>query len=60
MIMIRMIVGLILIMGAVGQEDFAMEVGTQGPPLIQTLAIVLLGVGIIASAVPKLVRQGTK
>lgn len=58
--MIRMIIGLVFIMGAVGQEDFAMDVGTQAPPLMQTVVIVLFGLGIIASAVPKLIRQGTK
>lgn len=58
--MIRMIVGLIFIMGAVGQEDFAMDVGTQAPPLIQTAIIVLFGLAVMASAVPKLIRQGTK
>lgn len=58
--MIRMIIGLVFIMGAVGQEDFAMDVGTQAPPLMQTVVIVLFGLGIIVSAVPKLIRQGTK
>tara|TARA_B110000977_G_C11024091_1_gene472494 strand:+ start:161 stop:304 length:144 start_codon:yes stop_codon:yes gene_type:complete len=47
-------------MGAVGQEDFAMDVGTQAPPLIQTAIIVLFGLAVMASAVPKLIRQGTK
>jgi|TARA_R110001592_G_scaffold330921_1_gene613348 hypothetical protein len=46
-----------LVMGAVGNDDFAMEAGLIPPPLWETAFLSLLGLAIAASAIPKIQRQ---
>ena len=41
--MIRIVLGLLLIMGAVGSQDYAIEAGIMGPPLIETVLYGSLG-----------------
>jgi len=56
--MIRFILGIFIVLGTVGADDFATEAGIQGPPLMQTLFWCIVGVALISSAIPKLIRQG--
>ena len=56
--MIRFILGIFIVLGTVGADDFATEAGIQGPPLMQTLFWCLLGIALVGSAIPKLIRQG--
>lgn len=55
--MIRLITGFLIIMGAVGADDFAMETGIVPPPLMQTFLLCMLGFALIGWAMPKLIRQ---
>lgn len=55
--MIRFITGLLIVMGAVGAEDYALEAGIQGPPLLQTLSLAAIGLALMFWAVPKLTRN---
>lgn len=41
--MIRFIVGFLLVFGALGNQDFAMEAGLTPPPLIETIVLSLIG-----------------
>ena len=54
--MIRFILGMLILMGAVGQDDYAMEAGITAPPLMQTL-LALFGLGLMFWALPKLIDQ---
>ena len=56
--MIRVILGIFIIFGTVGADDFATEAGIQRPPIMQTIFWCLVGVALISSAIPKLIRQG--
>lgn len=44
--MIRVMLGLLIVFGAVGADDFAMESGTEFPPLSQTISLCLLGLAL--------------
>jgi hypothetical protein len=55
--MIRFVLGLFIIMGAVGADDFALEAGTQPPALLQTIFLCTIGIGLMLWAMPKLARQ---
>ena len=55
--MIRFILGMLILMGAVGQDDYAMEAGITAPPLMQTLLLALFGLGLMFWALPKLIEQ---
>tara|TARA_A100001011_G_scaffold400783_1_gene518741 strand:- start:3081 stop:3251 length:171 start_codon:yes stop_codon:yes gene_type:complete len=55
--MIRFCLGLFIIIGAVGADDFAMEAGTMPPPLMQTMGLCALGLALMAWALPKLTRE---
>jgi hypothetical protein len=55
--MIRILIGMFLVMGAVGNDDFAMQAGLIPPPLWETAFLSLLGLAIAASAIPKIQRQ---
>lgn len=51
--MIRIVLGLLLLMGAIGSQDYAVEAGIMGPPLIETalysiLGIALMGWGVVS------------
>lgn len=41
--MIRIILGILILAGAVGADDYAMAAGTTPPALIQTLVLSLAG-----------------
>ena len=56
--MIRFILGLFILFGAVGAEDYAHEAGIAAPPLMQTLLLCLLGLSLMAWAIPKLATMG--
>ena len=45
--MIRFLIGLFIVMGAVGADDFAMQTGGPFPPLSQTLGLSLLGLALM-------------
>ena len=57
--MIRFGLGLFIIMGAVGADDFAMETGTAFPPIWQTLGLCGLGFALMLWALPKLTRESS-
>lgn len=57
--MIRFCLGLFIIMGAVGADDFAMETGTAFPPIWQTLGLCALGFALMLWALPKLTRESS-
>jgi len=44
-------------MGAVGNDDFAMEAGLTAPPLLQTFLLAMFGLGLMLWALPKLIAQ---
>jgi len=44
--MIRIMLGFLIVFGAVGADDFAMESGTEFPPLSQTISLCLLGLAL--------------
>ena len=48
---------MLILMGAVGQDDYAMEAGITAPPLMQTLLLALFGLGLMFWALPKLIDQ---
>lgn len=52
--MIRFVLGLFILFGAVGADDYAIEAGIQGPPIMQTVLLSLLGLSLMAWALPKL------
>ena len=56
--MIRIFIGFFMVIGSVGTQDLAMEMGVAGPPLYETMLYCLIGIVIAGSAVPKLIRQG--
>ena len=57
--MIRFCLGLFIIMGAVGADDFAMETGTAFPPIWQTIGLCALGFALMLWALPKLTRESS-
>lgn len=52
--MIRFVLGLFIVLGAVGAEDYAYETGSALPPMAQTLFLVVVGLAIAASGVRRL------
>ena len=55
--MIRFFIGLVIIFGAVGADDFAHEAGLTPPPLWETIGWCTLGIAFMLWALPKLARQ---
>ena len=55
--MIRFVLGLFIVLGAVGADDFALETGTQPPELMQTIFLCVVGLGLMLWAIPKLSQQ---
>jgi len=55
--MIRFLLGILILMGAVGNDDFAMEAGLTAPPLLQTFLLAMFGLGLMLWALPKLIAQ---
>jgi hypothetical protein len=45
--MIRFVVGLFMILGAVGADDYALEAGTAAPPLSQTIVLCAIGLSLM-------------
>ncbi len=45
--MIRIVLGLFLLMGAVGSQDYAIEAGIMGPPLLETMLYSVLGIALM-------------
>jgi len=45
--MIRFVVGLFIILGAVGADDYALEAGTALPPLLQTIMLCVIGLSLM-------------
>jgi hypothetical protein len=41
--MIRFFLGFMIVFGALGNQDFAMEAGLTPPPLIETIVLSLIG-----------------
>lgn len=55
--MIRIAIGFLIVFGAVGADDYAMASGTEFPPLLQTLGIAALGLGLAFSGVKSLEKE---
>ncbi len=55
--MIRFLIGLIIIFGAVGADDFAHEAGLIPPSLWETAGWCVLGFAFMAWSLPKLINQ---
>lgn len=52
--MIRFVVGLFIVMGAVGSQDVAIEAGTEAPALIETVLWSILGLMLMAFGAVKM------
>lgn len=55
--MIRIAIGFLIVFGAVGADDYAMASGTEFPPLLQTLGLAALGLGLAFSGVKSLEKE---
>ena len=55
--MIRFFIGLVIILGAVGADDFAHEAGLLPPSLWETAGWCALGLAFMLWALPKLANQ---
>ncbi len=55
--MIRFFIGLAIILGAVGADDFAHEAGLLPPSLWETAGWCTLGLALMLWALPKLANQ---
>lgn len=56
--MIRVIIGLLIVLGAVGTDDYALQAGLQAPSLIQTFGLSLVGLMIGYTGVLAMKRRG--
>lgn len=45
--MIRFIVGFLLVFGALGNQDYAMEAGIVAPPLSETILLSIVGLSLM-------------
>jgi len=55
--MIQFLVGFMMVAGAVGADDFALEAGISGPPLAQTILFCIIGVSIMLMGLPKILEN---
>ena len=55
--MIRFLIGIVIIFGAVGADDFAHEAGLIPPSLWETAGWCALGIALILWALPKLTNN---
>ena len=46
---IRIVVGFLIVLGAVGAEDYALEMMQDPPHLLQTLGLAVIGLGLMFS-----------
>jgi hypothetical protein len=46
---IRIVVGFLIVLGAVGAEDYALEMMTDPPHVLQTLGLAVIGLGLMFS-----------
>ena len=58
--MIRFLVGFLILAGAVGTDDFAMESGTMPPPLSQTILFSVIGLSIMLIGLSKILEKSEK
>jgi len=58
--MIRFLVGFLILAGAVGTDDFAMESGTMPPSLFQTILLSVIGLSIMLIGLSKILEKSEK
>jgi hypothetical protein len=55
--MVQFLIGFLILAGAVGADDFALEAGTAGPPLAQTILFCVIGLAIMLVGLSKILEN---
>jgi hypothetical protein len=58
--MIRFLVGFLILAGAIGADDFAMESGTMPPSFYQTILLSVIGLSIMLIGLSKILEKSEK
>jgi hypothetical protein len=55
--MVQFLIGFLILAGTVGADDFALESGTAGPPLAQTILFCVIGLAIMLVGLSKILEN---